>query len=388
MERLDNALVTSLAGHSADRGLAISCYLDLDPAEVPTPHELSSHTTSLLTRARHTLDELSETIDHDVAQQARKDVERIGTFLETEFERPDAAGLALFVSGGDDIWHEVELARAPEDAVHLGRRFVLAPLLASLERERELVLAAVGRDRGTLWRSRGGRTATIDDLSRDGQGQHDQGGWSQARYARARDHEALDHLSGVAAKIGELIPPGSDTLLVVASTEEQRSTFEELLDPHVRDALLGWASVEAHADEDALQPEAEQLLEQRLKAEREEILELWRQERGRSGRAAASWDDAVAAAWEGRVESVVVDGRTRDGWECPRCGRGSMAPGSCAIDGTELEQAAGGALELVVRGTLMNGGTVRLLEDGEGDQELDATNGVAAVLRYSNEPSS
>ena len=383
MARLDEGIVRSLAAFRAERGLAVSCFLDLDPSVVPTPHELRAHVGSLVGEARRVAEEASGTLAHGDSQQLQRDVERIGSFLENELDRAGAHGIALFVSGAEDMWEEILLPRPVSDALHLGRSFVLAPLLESLERDREIVLAAVGRDRGTIWRSRGGQATVVEDRSRDGQGQHDQGGWSQSRYQRSVDREALGHMKDVAEAIGELVPQGSDTLLVVACAQEQRTTFEELLEPHVRDAMLGWADVEAHADVDAIQPHGERLLDERLASEREQLLESWREERGqRSGRAAASWEEALAAAWDGRVDSVLVDGRSREAWECPACGRGSPEAGTCVVDETRLEPARGGALELVIRGTLLHGGSVGFLPD----EQLDETHGVAALLRYATVP--
>jgi peptide chain release factor subunit 1 len=371
--RLDAARVRALATYRAARPAAISCYLDLDPSIVPTASELATHVTSIV-------DDLRRRSEHDT--QLRRDADAIASFLESDLERTGAHGLALFVSGADDRWSEIRLPRRLDDGLHIGRTFVVAPLLEFVERDRELIVAAVGRDRGTLWRLRDGEIGALEDLSRDGQGQHDQGGWSQARYQRARGEEARDHMQAVADEISRRIRQGSDTLLAVACAEEQRATFEEMLRPHVRTALVGFLELEKQDDAHALAPEAGRLLQARLAGERAELLERWREELGQgSGRAADSWDDALTAAWDGRVEAVLVDGRTADGYECTKCGRGYAQPGSCELDGTELQRALGGALELAVRGTLAHGGTVRCMASGELDGPP-----VAALLRYATAP--
>ena len=163
---------------------------------------------------------------------------------------------------------------------------------------------------------------------------------------------------------------------MVACVEEQRSTFEDLLAPHVREALLGWTAVEAHAGHEALEPEVDRLLASRLEQERAALLDRWREERGDGGRATASWEDALEAAADAAIEEALVDGRSRQAWACPACGRGNLEPGTCPLDGTRLAEEPGGALELVVRGTLANAGRARRVE------RLDETDGVAALLRY------
>jgi peptide chain release factor subunit 1 len=364
MERLDVELVRSLAGVRAQHA-AISCYLGLDPSIVPNDSALATHVTSLVDEAR-------------VAGASDEDAGRIEHFLTTELDRDGIAGVGLFLSDLPHASHEVALAQPVEDRVYVERSFVLGPLLPLLERGRDVVLVAVGRDRGSIWLVRDGRPRDLDELSRDGQGQHDQGGWSQARYARARDKEARDHMADVAAAVATAIPQGSIRLLAVACLEEQRSSFEELLEPHVRDILIGWIDVEAHASADDLLPAVERLLDEQIAREQNALVEHWLEERGqRSGRATDSWDATLAAAADGSVESLLLlDRQGAEAFECPQCGRGYVAAGRCDLDGTTLEQAPGGAGEVAARATLLNGGEVRVLDAG-----LDGAE-VAALLRY------
>ena len=380
MARLETRLeplARSLADHRAHRGLCISLFLDLDPKAVPTAKDLSSHVTSVVDHARRAVVELAADLEHDEVVGARDDLDAAETFFEDELDRSGAAGFALYVAGLDGVRQEVRLSRPVRDAGHVGRAFALAPLLPSLERERDVVLAAVGRERGTIWRSRDGWTELVEDRTEEIPRRHDQGGWSQARFQRSVDKEALDHLREIAEMLAEAIQPGDETLLVVACVEEQRTQFDELLAPHVREALIGWATVEAHAGEHAMKRDAEQLLEARLRSEREALLERWRVARAHSERAIAGWRDALEAAADEAIDAALVDGRTVEAWLCPACGRGSLATGNCALDGTQLVREPGGALELVVRGTLANAGQVRVV-----DALPSETEGVAALLRF------
>jgi peptide chain release factor subunit 1 len=373
MARLDADLVRVLAAYRAARPSAISCYLDLDPSTVPTAGELATKVTSIVR-------ELRRQTENDT--QLRADADRVASFLENDLDRTGTHGLALFVASADDHWSEVRLQESAGESVQVGHTFVIAPLLALLERDRDVIIAAVGRDRGTLWGLRDGEISAIGDLSRDGQGQHDQGGWSQARFQRARDEEARAHMHAVADDLASRIREGSNTLLVVACADEQRAAFEGMLQPHVRAALTGFIKLQKQDDAGELAPAAEQLLDAELAGERAELLARWREELGQgSGRAAESWEDVLRAAWDGRVETVLVDGRTTEGYECAACGRGHAQPGRCELDGNELEPALGGALELVVRGTLAHGGTVRSMTSGELDESP-----VAALLRYAAVP--
>jgi peptide chain release factor subunit 1 len=369
-------LVRSLAGFRAERGLAISLFLNLDPKVVPTAKDVSTRVTSVIDNARRRVDEITPELDHEQTVAARDDLDGALTFLEEELDRSGALGFALYLAGPDGVRHELPLSTGVEDAAHVGRTFAVVPLLDALERDREVVVAAVGRERATLWRRRDDRTELLGDRTEEIHGRHDQGGWSQARFQRSIEHDALAHFRDAADLLAHAVEPGSGAFVVVACIEEQRSTFEELLAPHVREALLGWTAVEAHAGPEALEPEVDRLLAARLEQERAALLDRWREARGDGGRATASWEDALEAAADAAIEEALVDGRSPQAWACPECGRGSLEAGACPLDGKRLFEEPGGALELVVRGALANAGRARRVE------RLDETEGVAALLRY------
>jgi hypothetical protein len=369
------SLVRSLAASRPERGVCISLLVDLDPTAVPTANDLSSHVTSLLDAARRQIDDVPG-LTHEEEMTARDDLDRAHVFFEDDLDRSGAAGFALYANSLAGVWHEMPLAAPVHDAARVGRHFALSRLLEPLERDREILLVAVGRERGTIWRSRGGRVELVDDRTQEIGRRHDQGGWSQSRLQRSVDEDAHEHFRDVADVLADEIRPGSDTLLLVSCVEEQRPLFEELLAPHAREALLGWTTVEAHSGEDALQPEAQRLLAARLESERTALLERWQEASSGRDRAASSWAEALEAAADRAIEVALVDGRSPRAWACPSCDRGSLTPGNCALDGTTLIEDPGGALEIVVRGTLANRGQARL-----SDAPV-ATDGIAVLLRF------
>jgi peptide chain release factor subunit 1 len=369
-----DSLARSLAGFRAQRGICISLFLDLDPSVVPTATDLGSHVTSILDDARRRVDEHADALGHERTVSAREDLEEAERFFEDDLDRSGAHGFGLYLDGLDGVRHEVALPTPVKDRAVVGPAFAVVPLLASLERNRELLLAAVGRERGTLWRARNGRIELLEDRTEEIHGRHDQGGWSQARFQRSIEHDALDHFRDVADILAHAIEPGSNAMLFVSCIEEQRPRFEGLLAPHVREAIFGWTTVEAHAGAEALEREAKRQLEARLKRERGELLARWHE--ANRDRATASWEEALEAAAAGAVDAALVDGRSPEAWVCPSCGRGSLRAGDCALDGTTLTEEPEGALELIVRGTIAGRGVVRRVDD------LGGTDGVAVLLRF------
>jgi peptide chain release factor subunit 1 len=123
----------------------------------------------------------------------------------------------------------------------------LAPLMPHVGRDGALV-AAVGRERGEVFRLRGGTLVAIADESADVPGRHDQGGWSQARYERHIENIVDQHLREVADTLDACVRRLRGVPIVLVGAEEIRSEFEELLSKEARDALAGWTSADAHAD--------------------------------------------------------------------------------------------------------------------------------------------
>jgi hypothetical protein len=109
------------------------------------------------------------------------------------------------------------------------------------------------------------------------------------------------------------------------------------------------------------------------------MLARWRKEAGRDGRATAGWGPTLEAASDSRVDVLLFqEGANRDGYECPVCGRASIEPGTCPLDGTELEPHDA-AIDLAVHQTLAHGGSVQAVRHR---QDLEPVEGVGALLRF------
>src|SRR5437773_10525805 len=118
-----------LARLRAEKGCAISLYLDLDPSVSPTPGDTSSRVNALVDEVERSNAATRPDLTHEQREGLRKDVERIRSFFEQEFTRNGARGLAVFTAGLDNVWHDLPLSEAVPDAVRVGRTFYLAPLV-------------------------------------------------------------------------------------------------------------------------------------------------------------------------------------------------------------------------------------------------------------------
>jgi peptide chain release factor subunit 1 len=368
-----------LAAFEAEKGCAVSLYLDLDPSVSPTAGDAATRLNSLLDEAAKGDGANRRDLTHDQRQGLKADFERIHDFYDREFTREGARGLAIFSAGLDNVWRPLDLTEPVRDDVKVSRRLYLAPLVPLVGRGEGALVVVVGRERGRFYRLRGGRLEEFVDHTEEQPGKHDQGGWSQARYQRHIETLVHDHLREVAEELDRLVRRLHSPQIVVISSEETKADFDDMLSKEAHSAIVGWTQAEAHAQAPELLALATPVLE-RWRAEQEQAaLERWREEAGRNGRAASGWQQTLEAASDGRVELLLFqDGADHPAARCPRCGRVALEDGKCPLDGTSMERSEDG-LDLAVHQTLIHGGTVWAVQHR---QDLEPVEGIGALLRY------
>jgi peptide chain release factor subunit 1 len=370
-----DSVLRTLAAFRAENGCAISLYLDLDPSTTPTAGDAHTRVNSLLDSVR--LD-ARRSLSHAQREGLKVDFGRVRTFLEQEFNRDGAHGVAVFCAGLDNFWNAIPLTDSVPDDVRIARTFYLAPLVPLVGRGEGAVVAFVGREQGQLYRLRGGRLAQLADHTEEQPGRHDQGGWSQARFQRHIDSLVHDHLKTVAEELDRQVRRLRGPVVIVCA-EELRGELGDVLSAEVQKAVVGWTTAEAHAGPPELLEVARPVLETWREQEERTAVERWREEAGRNGRAAAGWEETLEAASDGRVEVLLYqDGADRHAWQCPQCGRAAVRAGNCPLDGTRMEEHEDG-VDLAVHQTLGHGGTVWALQHA---QDLDPVEGIGALLRY------
>jgi peptide chain release factor subunit 1 len=365
-----------LAAFRAERGCAISLFLDLDPSISPTAGDVAARVRSLLSEGQR---RLRSDLGHEEREGLRADLRRMERFFESEFDRDGAVGFALFVAGPDDVWQTMPLAGRVHDGLKIGTEFYLAPLVPLLGRGEGALVVAVNRERGSLYRLRDGRLTDLADLTEDAPTRHDQGGWSQARFQRHVDELAQDHYRTVAEELERRFRRLGRPRIVVVATAETRADFQDALSGELADAVIGWAHAEAHATATRLEAIVRPVLERWLADRESEAIERWREEIGRGSRATAGWADTLEAASDGRVELLLSgEGARHEAVRCPHCGRVQAAGETCPLDGERLLHTPDG-LDLAVRQTLAHGGSVWVVRHR---QDLEPVGGIGAVLRF------
>src|SRR3954470_24056777 len=368
-----------LAAFRAGKGCAVSLYVDLDPSDVPTPPDVQTKVNSVLQTAERQAEERKAQLTRDQREALKQDLQRIADWFDDGFDRQGARGVAVFADGLDNFWATLALPEAAGDEARIGTELYLAPLARLGDRGSALV-AFVGRERGQVWRLRNGALVEIADQTVEMQGQHSQGGWSQARYERGIENAVGQHLRDVAAELDQCVRKKRGPRVVLIDAENIRSEFEALLSNEVQSCVAGWASAEAHAEGPQVLEAARPVLDEWWVGRENELLARWQEEAGKNGRAASGWENTLEAASDGRVDLLLVqDGVDQPAYQCPQCGRAQMTDGSCPLDGTTMEAKEGG-LDLALHQTLAHGGTVHVIRGDRRD--LEPVGGVAALLRF------
>jgi peptide chain release factor subunit 1 len=368
-----------LAEFRAEKGCAISLYVDLDPSTAPTAGDIDARFNALVAEGERHASANSRGLSHDQRVGLKNDFDRIRSYFANDFDRDRAHGFALFSAGLDNVWRTSMLIEAIPDRIRIGRNFYLAPLVPLVGRGEGAIVAVVGRERGELYRLRSGRLDEIADKTDDVPGRHDQGGWSQARYQRHIEKLVGDHLREVAEELDRRVRAMRSPKVIVVSSEETRAEFDDLLAKETQKAVIGWTSAESHTQAPQLLELTSPILKEAREKEESRLVERWREEAGRGERAAAGWAQTLEAASDARVETLLyTDGVEHEAAQCPACGRVSLTGGRCPLDGTEMEQRDDG-LDLAVHQTLAHGGTVYALTML---RDLDPAEGIGALLRY------
>ena len=366
-----------LADVKPDRGRVLSVILNLDPAEFATPPARSTAVTSVLTEAAHRVDE-ADGLDHDERVALREDVERVrGALMANDIAQNGTRAVAVYACKPADLLEVVRINRPVESKVVLDRSPYLEPLVAEAHEERWCVLL-VNRRNARFFVADGGGLEETDRVEDDVHSQHDQGGWSQARYQRGVEKEKDDHLVHVAdVAFGAYKRRGFDRLLVGAPEELVRE-LEQKLHPYLRERIVGRVhlDVENSSIEDVRSAAGEAMEDWSRRCERE-ALDRLAEGVGRGGRGAAGLASVLQALNEQRVDTLLVG----QGFRSPG-GRdeasGMLYAGDHGPDGRGLERCEN-IVELAIEKAIEQ--SAKVIKVSHHD-DLGPLGGIGAVLRY------
>jgi peptide chain release factor subunit 1 len=347
-----------------------SVYLNTDGARYPRPVDYEARLDNLLRDVRRAADNM----DHGAADAVRRDADQISRWVRNSFERSGIRGLGLFSSNGE-IFEQLEVAMGVRNIARVGDRPYVVPLQALLSRHHHIALAIVERDKARIFRY---QLEEHLDVTSDVHRQHDQGGWSQARFQRGIEHDVLLHMKDVSDILLRLHEQQPVDALVIAGPTAEANEFTRQLHPYLAKVLHGEPiSLPLTADADQLLDPLREVEQQLVSRRRRELLARLEAGKGRAERDARGIRHVVEAINAKRVDTLfVVEGAGEPGWK--------SASGALALH--EHEAAAYGTpatpvddlIDELIEQALLSGANIELFRDGS---RLDG-HSVAALLRF------
>jgi len=350
-----------------------SVYLNTDGSRYPRPADYEARLDNLLRGVRRTADEL----DHDAAEGVRRDADQISRWVRTNFERKGVRGLGLFSSGGE-IFEQFEVAMGVRNIARVNERPYVVPLQALLGRHQHIALAVVERDKARIFRYQLGQIEEHIDVTSDVHGQHEQGGWSQARFQRGIEHDVLLHMKDVSDILLRLHEQQAFDALVVAGPTAEASEFVRKLHPYLTKVLHGDPiSLPLAAEADVLREALRGVEQELVSGRRRELLARLEAGKGSSERDARGIRHVIEAVNAKRVDTLfVVEGAGEPGWKSAS-GALALHEHEAAAYGTPVEQVDD-LIDEIIEQAVMSGASIELFRDGsrlEGQP-------VAALLRF------
>src|SRR4051794_29015896 len=188
---LNNAKLRELATLRPDGACVLSLFLNLDPSEFATPPARQTEIRSLIDDAERALRDANG-LSHAARVALKNDIARARDHLAAA-DLSGAHGLAVFCSEPIGLFEAIKLPRPiPSRAVIDDSPFVEP--LADMSRRDSWAILLVNRQVSRMFRGTKEPPQELPPVEDDVHGQHDQGGWSQARYQRSVDKEVQDHL--------------------------------------------------------------------------------------------------------------------------------------------------------------------------------------------------
>jgi peptide chain release factor subunit 1 len=312
----------------------LSVYVDLDPARFPTPAERETQISALLGNARR--------------ESAGEDADRVERLVYADRDTLRETGaLAIFSSAGADMLEAVHLPYAVEPMAVVDSVPWLEPMAAMASTE-EWGVAVVSRTTARLLRGGvNGLTeyATLDD---EVHRQHQQGGWSQARFQRGIEEQVGWHVRRVAEMLLRAHERRAFDHLVVACTPELRPVLHGALHASLTQVLR-----------DGIGQDLQTAPLREIEAAVRPVIERTEQE---------------------RIDCLLLtETKPLRAARCPQCGRLSADPAqTCPGDGATLA-AVDGAEHLVDEAALRGAKVAVIRREPE---RVDVHGGVAALLRW------
>lgn len=369
-------LIAELAQVDSDSRV-ISMYLDLDPSqEFAQASGRDSLVGSVVNEAAAQIERVAPS---DERVSLREDLERVEDLLaDLDDWGRDAASVAVFASSSRGLLRATKLSRPVATSVTVQEGAHLTPMIDVVRSGRWCVLL-LDRSAARLFVGIPSRLEEIRDVDDDVRGQHDAGGFSQARFQRRVEEEVDDHVEKMAGMLFDLLKLRGFDRLVVGASEEMTHRLTDHLHPYVADRLTARIDVDIqNVSTSDLEERVTDVAELKDQERETQVLQRLRRELGTGGRAAAGLKPSLDALNDASVELLLVQyGFDYPGVRCIACGHLADSGERCPADGEEMVTVSS-IVDKAVERTYALSGDVLVMHR----KELEDLGGIAALLRF------
>jgi peptide chain release factor subunit 1 len=370
--------IRTLAEIRVDEPVVLSMYVNLDPGEFATPKDRESQIESLIDQARS--DSAVAALSHESRTTLDADFERVKAWTKSSMDPAGAHGVAVFCCSSADLFEFFRLSAAVGPKIHVGEAAYLEPLTSAMPGEAWCVFLVNRRTNRIL---RGSRDRLVEGASfeDDVHGQHDQGGWSQARYQRSVEKEVSDHVQNACDRLFEAFNRVPFDKLLVGCPPELWPEVETKLHSYLSERVVERfdAEVEHEGLDDVLE-RVRPLIEQDERREETRLVDRLAEQLGRKERAASGLGSVLEALNANRVEVLFLsEGLEAPGVACPRCGWIGTDGTECPVDGAALE-GAGDIIDKAIQKSVLQSASVHRVRYHEPERALGGP--IAALLRF------
>jgi peptide chain release factor subunit 1 len=377
---LNTAKLRQLAALRPDGACVLSLFLNLDPSEFATPPARQTEIRSLIDDADRALRD-SDGLSHQARKALKNDIARARDYLSAA-DLSRAHGLALFLSEPIGLVEAIKLPRPIASRAVIDDSPFVEPL-AEMTRRDSWAILLVNRQVSRMLRGTKEHFEELPPVEDQVHRQHDQGGWSQARYQRSVDKEVQDHLKRTADRVFRRFQRVPFDRLLLGGPEEILGDIEATLHPYVRERVAGRIEVDVeHTTADEVHAAAAPVIAKADRRRERDALDRLQEGVARGTRASAGLDQTLFVLNERRVETLLFNqGFTAPGRLCPDCGSVYSDNGDrrCPADGTPLLDRDN-IVESAVELALIQSADVLVVRDLQDELELHGS--IGAVLRF------
>ena len=374
--------VERLASYHSPDWPIVSLYLRVDREHI-TDDDYSIRLKNLL---KQVSDNPGIELNRAQLEALEADLDRIRVFFRDHGDE-FGQGVALFASSPANLWEVYETPREVGNHVEVDFRPVIAPLVRVLELCEPFCVCLVSRDRARIFMGHmsefGERAVRFDQ---EVPGQHEQGGWSQARYQRHIEEHVHQHFKRLAADLSALFEQEPFRFLILGGPHEVVSDFLDYLHPYLRERYIGTFYVLMEATAKQVREEAAKIVREWLRQEKQRYLDLLRNEALSNDMGVTGLEKVVEALQMGNVLSLIVDDRLEaPGSSCLHCGAvqppAAEQPDRCLYCGGPVRRH-GNIVPKVYANAYRQKANLVFLTERELQDQLAELGGIGAILRF------